>query len=66
MCQALAKFSSSSRLLDDADHVRTVVERVDERRDIATAELISEALEVVECHRLVGQEDDEMVEDRGA
>ena len=52
-------------LLDDADHVRPVVERLDERSHVASAELIGEALEVVERHRLIGQEHDEVVEDRG-
>ena len=53
------------RLLDDADHVRSIVEGLDERSDVASAELIGEALEVVERHRLVGQEHDEVVEHRG-
>ena len=48
-------------LLDHADHIGPVVERLHERRDVTPTELVGEPLEVVEGEVLVGQEHDEVV-----
>ena len=52
------------RLLDDPDDVGPVLERVHERRDVAPAEEVGDALEVVEGQVLLGQEHHEVVGQR--
>ena len=54
------------RFLQDADDVRPSFDRRDERRDVASAERIGEALKIVERQSLVGQCDDKVIEQRFA
>ena len=49
------------RLLDHPDDVGPVLQRIDERRDVAATEQVGDTLEVVEAQVLLGQEDDEVV-----
>ena len=52
------------RFFQDADDIWSALDRLDEGRDVATAERIGEALQIVERKLLIGQGDDEMVEQR--
>ncbi len=53
-------------LLDDPDHVRPVLQRIHERRDVAAAQQVGDPLQVVEAQVLLGQEDHQVLRQRPA